>query len=89
MKLSSRQLSARCLKFGILIFVLGVVFTSSGDILSSWGATVPSQAGLFSIAEIIAKVFVVFGMPFAAGLICLAIAFRYIPGERGDKHDEG
>jgi hypothetical protein len=66
--------------YGIVIAVVGIILSVFGsDILVSFGATI-NQNTLFVIVGIVSKIWVAFGMPLAAGLICLSIAFTHIPG---------
>lgn len=74
--------ASRLLKVGIGIFVVGLIFGSSADILVAFGATTPAQDFLFNITGVVAQVLTTFGMPLAAGFLCLAIAGKYMPLER-------
>lgn len=78
------QLKRRLLTAGIIVAGAGYLFASySASVLIGFGATI-EQGILFDAASLVSRVWVQFGMPLAAGLICLSIAFNRIASLKSD-----
>jgi hypothetical protein len=68
---------SRLLLSGIVLAGLGLIFAGySADILIRFGAT-DEQEVLFSVVQLVSRVWGQFGMPLAAGFICLSIVLTH------------
>jgi hypothetical protein len=73
----SRNLSRKLLVAGVLLAIVGIAFAVfSADLVVGFGVTA-DQGELLNLISAVSRVFMFFGLPLAAGLICLSIAFRH------------
>jgi hypothetical protein len=73
----SRELSRKLLTAGVVLAIVGIAFAVfSADLVVGFGVT-SDQGELLNLISAISRVFMFFGLPLAAGFICLGIAFRH------------
>lgn len=85
----NREAGRKFVTAGVVLAVVGVVFTVfSADFLVGLGVG-PNQAGLLGIVGILSKILMFFGLPLAAGLITVGLALRVpMSGEQPRNHGE-